>query len=264
MFSTKEEKNRQLFESISERYDLVNSLISFFLHNSWRKDLIKTLKPKKGTRVIDLCCGTGELTLSMAQEISPGGEVYGLDFSEKMLEKAKIKQIKSHVDNVTFLCGNVRDLPFEDESFHYATICFGLRNVSNYADALKEVRRVLKPGGILACLETSRPSIPVFKELYYLYMRYAVPYLGGLLTGNAAGYLWLQESTWAFPDYKALMAIFKEAGFENIFTKPYLGGVTAMHLVTKPQKKATIPLFSGKGDEVACKKRKDNEQAENR
>lgn len=245
MFTTKEEeeqekKTRQLFESISERYDLMNSLISFFMHNNWRKDLIKTLNLEKKAKVIDLCCGTGELTLSIAEEISPVGEVYGLDFSEKMLEKAKIKQIKSHINNVTFICGNVRDLPFENESFHYATICFGLRNVSNYTDALKEARRVLKPGGKLACLETSRPSIPVFKELYYLYMRYAVPYLGRLFTGNPQGYLWLQESTWNFPDNKSLATIFKEAGFENIIIKQYLGGVIAMHLGIKPKKATTV------------------------
>lgn len=249
MFPAEEEKIRQLFESISERYDLVNSLISFFLHNSWRRDLIKTLNLEKGAKVIDLCCGTGELTLSIAEEINPGGEVYGLDFSEKMLEKATIKQIKSHVHNVNFICGNVRDLPFANESFHYATICFGLRNVSYYADALKEARRVLKPGGKLACLETSRPSIPVFKELYYLYMRYVVPYLGGLFTGNREGYLWLQESTWSFPDNKSLAAILEETGFKTLLIKQYLGGVAAMHLGIKTTKtSATIPILSGKGE----------------
>ncbi len=234
--STKENQTHQIFESISERYDMMNSVISIFLHKVWRKDVIKSIKLIKGTNAIDLCCGTGELTLTLAQAICPG-KVYGLDFSEKMLEKAREKEKRFNVPNVNFLSGNVKNLPFENDFFHYVTVCFGLRNVADYMDALKEIHRVLKPGGKLACLETSRPTIPVFKELYYLYMRFLVPYLGKIFTGSAEEYLWLQESTWAFPDKKTLAVQFRKAGFENIVIKQYLGGVAAMHLGIKPLNK---------------------------
>lgn len=232
MIPSKEEEVHEVFESISEGYDIMNLVISFCLHKSWRKDVIKRIGLRKGTKVIDLCCGTGLWTLSLAREISPG-EAYGVDFSKNMLEKAREKEAKFNVKNVKFLYGNVRNLPFEDNSFHYATICFGLRNVSNYMETLKESRRVLKPGGKLVCLETSRPSLPVFKQLYFFYMRYIVPCLGGLFTGRYKEYLWLQESTWGFSDKKELAEQFMEAGFENIVIKQYLGGVAAMHLGIK-------------------------------
>jgi demethylmenaquinone methyltransferase / 2-methoxy-6-polyprenyl-1,4-benzoquinol methylase len=228
----KEEQIHEVFESISERYDIMNSVISFTLHKYLRKDVIKRIGLVKGTKVIDLCCGTGQLTLSLAREISPG-KVYGIDFSESMLEKARGKKAKLNLKNVSFLHGNVKNLPFEDNYFHYATICFGLRNVSNYMETLKEIRRVLKPGGKLICLETSRPSLPVFKQLYYLYMRYTVPCLGAIFTGKSREYLWLQESTWAFPDKKTLSEKFREAGFENIVVKQYLAGTAAMHMGIK-------------------------------
>ncbi|MDO9534756.1 MAG: demethylmenaquinone methyltransferase [Bacillota bacterium] len=232
MSISKEEQIHEVFESISERYDMMNSVISFCQHKVWRRDVIRRMELRKGTKAIDLCCGTGQWTLSLAREISPG-EVYGVDFSENMLEKAREKESKFNIKNVRFLYGNVKELPFEDNYFHYATICFGLRNVSNYMETLKESWRVLKPEGKLICLETSRPSLPVFKQFYYLYMRYIVPFLGGIFTGRSKEYLWLQESTWNFPDKKTLAEQFRESGFENIVIKQYLGGVVAMHMGIK-------------------------------
>jgi len=228
----KEEQIHEVFESISDRYDMMNWIISFCLHKAWRKDVIRRIGLKRGTKAVDLCCGTGQWTFSLAREISPG-EVYGVDFSENMLEKAREKETALNIKNVSFMSGNVKNLPFEDNYFDYATICFGLRNVCNYMETLKESRRVLKPGGKLVCLETSRPSLPVFKQLYYLYMRYIVPFLGGLFTGRAKEYLWLQESTWNFPDKKTLSEQFREAGFDNIVIKQYLGGAVAMHMGVK-------------------------------
>ncbi len=228
-----EEQVHQIFESISERYDLMNAVISLSLHKVWRKDVIRRIGLKNGTKILDLCCGTGELTLSLARKLKHG-EVYGLDFSEKMLEKAREKEKNSNVKNVKFCFGNAKNLPFENNFFHYATICFGLRNISHHMDVLNEIRRVLKPGGKLACLETSRPSIPVYRNFFYLYMRYLVPFLGGIFTGKTGEYLWLQESTWNFPDKKILKAQFKEAGFENIVIKQYLGGAAALHMGIKP------------------------------
>lgn len=233
VFTKEEEQIHEIFESISARYDLMNSVITFFLHKVWRKDVIRRLGLKNGTKILDLCCGTGELTLSLARKLKEG-EVYGLDFSEKMLEKAREKEKNANVKNVKFCAGNAKNLPFENDFFHYATICFGLRNIFPHMDVLREIKRVLKPGGKLACLETSIPSLPVFKEFYYLYMRYLIPYLGRLFAGSADEYRWLQESTWNFPDKKTLGVQFKKAGFENIVIKQYLGGAAALHMGIKP------------------------------
>jgi len=228
-----DEQIHQIFESISERYDLMNSIISLFQHKVWREDVIWKIGLKNGTKILDLCCGTGELTLSLARNLKHA-EVYGLDFSEKMLEKAREKEKNSNINNVKFCFGNAKNMPFENEFFHDATICFGLRNISHRMNALKEIWRVLKPGGKLACLETSIPSIPVYRHFFYLYMRYLVPFLGQIFTGNTEAYLWLQESTWNFPDKKTLEDQFKKAGFENIVIHQYLGGAAVLHLGIKP------------------------------
>ena len=247
----KEAQVYHIFEAISGKYDMMNNLISLFLHKSWRRHLIKKLNMLKGSSVIDLCCGTGDLTLALAKEVGPYGIVYGVDFSECMLNRARGKLVLPESAQLKLLHGNIKSLPFSDSYFDYATLGFGLRNVSGpIGDTLMEIQRVLKPGGKLALLETSRPSLPLPRYIHSLYMRYFVPSLGYIFVGRFKEYRWLQESTWNFPEKDELEDIFRKGGFEDITATGFLYGVVTMYLMNKGD-----PLSNGK--DITCNERDD-------
>src|SRR5690606_17377648 len=129
-----------------------------------------------------------------------------------------------------FIHGNAMELPFEDNSFDYVTIGFGLRNVPDYMQVLKEMYRVVKPGGKVVCLETSQPTMIGFRQLYFFYFRFIMPMFGKLFAKSYKEYSWLQESARDFPGMKELAEMFRKAGFTNIEVKPYTLGVAAMHM----------------------------------
>lgn len=229
-----DEHVRQIFERISVRYDLANDLISFFQHGRWRRQAMRMLPVQKGAKVLDLCCGTGDWTILSASMVGPRGEVHGIDFSEKMLAGAQRKARKRGLTNITLHRGNVTErLPFGDNYFDYCTVGFGLRNVSDYKKVLLEVRRVLQPGGRLLCLDTSKTSLPLVKQLFYLHLRFMVPLLGWLLMGSYEEYLWLYKSTVVFPDKARLAGDFQRAGFQDVCYAAYWGGTVAVHAGTK-------------------------------
>lgn len=235
MFQSKEQRVQQIFDAISKEYDMMNSIITFRLHKAWRKDIINSMKVEAGAKILDLCCGTAECTIVLAQKTGPGGRVYGLDFNVNMLEVAREKIAKQKLQNIELFCGNAMELPFEDNRFDYVTIAFGLRNVADYMQVLKEMYRVVKPGGKAICLETSRPSVPLFKQGYYFYIHIIVPLLGKIFARNCSKeYAWLDDSTAVFPDKKELAEMFAEAGFKHVKVKAYCGGVAVMHLGHKP------------------------------
>ena len=141
------------------------------------------------------------------------------------------------MNNIHLVHGDAMNLPFEDNSFDYVTIGFGLRNVPDYLVALKEMNRVLKPGGMI-CLETSQPTMPVFKQVYKLYFKFVMPVFGKLFAKSKEEYEWLQQSTFDFPDKDKLKQLFEQAGFNKIKIRSFTGGVAAMHLGYK-QKSST-------------------------
>lgn len=230
MRQSKEERVHEVFETIYPKYDFMNSVISFQRHNAWRKDTMKRMDVQKGASALDICCGTADWTIALADTVGSGGSVYGLDFSKNMLKIGQEKVNAKHLSQVKLIHGNAMDLPFEDNSFDYVTIGFGLRNVPDYIKVLQEMTRVAKPGGKIVCLETSQPTIPVFKQFYYAYFRYIMPLLGRLLAKSYKQYSWLQESARDFPGRKELAELFRQAGMVNIEVKAYDGGVAAMHL----------------------------------
>src|SRR5690606_5931736 len=146
---------------------------------------------------------------------------------------AKKRNEDANYSNLSFQHGNAMELPFEDNYFDYVTIGFGLRNVPDYMQVLKEMYRVVKPGGKVVCLETSHPTLPVYKQLYYFYFRYIMPLFGKLFAKSYQEYAWLQESAKDFPDKNELKKMFQQAGFTNIEIKGYTGGVAAMHMGEK-------------------------------
>jgi len=230
---TKEERVHHVFEKIYGNYDKMNSIISFKRHIAWRKDVMKQMQVKENSKALDVCTGTGDWALAMANVVGDEGSVIGLDFSKNMLKVAKEKQNELNLNQVEFVHGNAMELPFEDNSFDYVTIGFGLRNVPNYKTVIKEMFRVVKPGGKVVCLETSQPTLIGFKQLYFFYFRFIMPLFGKLFAKSYDEYAWLHESTKTFPDKKALKKLFKDAGFSNVLVKGYSVGVAAMHLATK-------------------------------
>ncbi len=234
MYQSKEERVHDVFESISGKYDFMNSVISFQRHKSWRKDTMKRMRVQKGQNALDVCCGTADWTIALAGAVGPGGTVYGLDFSQNMLQIGREKVQAQNLQQVQLIHGNAMELPFADNSFDQVTIGFGLRNVPDYLQVLQEMTRVARPGGQVVCLETSQPTLPVFRQLYYFYFGHVMPILGKLLAKSYQQYSWLQESARDFPGRRELADMFRQAGLVDIEVKAYTWGVAAMHLGHKP------------------------------
>ncbi|KIL44204.1 demethylmenaquinone methyltransferase [Jeotgalibacillus soli] len=228
MQPTKEQRVHHVFEKIYGQYDKMNSVISFKQHVRWRKETMKRMNVQAGFSALDVCCGTADWTISLAEATGTEGRVVGIDFSENMLNVGKEK-VKSY-PQISLVHGNAMELPYEDHSFDYVTIGFGLRNVPDYLQVLKEMNRVLKPGGMAVCLETSQPTIPIFRQGYYLYFQYIMPLFGKIFAKSFQEYSWLQESAKDFPGMKELAVLFEEAGFSSVEYKPFSGGVAAMHM----------------------------------
>ena len=228
MVLSKEEKVHDVFEKISADYDKMNSIISFNQHTKWRDDIMRRMAVRDGASALDVCCGTADWTIALAKAVGASGEVTGLDFSESMLEagKDKVKPFPT----ISLIHGNAMELPFPDETFDYVTIGFGLRNVPDYEQVLSEMKRVLKPGGMIACLDTSQPELPVYRQLFRFYFKFIMPIFGKLLAKSYREYSWLQESAEEFPGMKKLAELFSDVGFKNVSFKSYSGGAAAGHV----------------------------------
>ncbi|ANX12705.1 bifunctional demethylmenaquinone methyltransferase/2-methoxy-6-polyprenyl-1,4-benzoquinol methylase [Fictibacillus arsenicus] len=232
---SKEERVHSVFEKISDQYDYMNDLISFKQHNRWRNDTMKRISVKPGDNCLDVCCGTGEWTFALAEAAGKSGHVTGLDFSENMLKVGREKLKKRSLPQVAFVHGNAMELPFGDNTFDVVTIGFGLRNVPDYFQALKEMARVVKPGGRVVCLETSHPTVPIFKQVFKFYFTYIMPVFGKLFAKSYQEYSWLQESTEAFLTKEELKDLFQKSGLTEVEVKSYALGAAAMHTGKKPQ-----------------------------
>lgn len=208
----------------------MNSIISFQKHKSWRKDVMSRMNVQNGESALDVCCGTGDWSMALAEATYPNGQVIGLDFSENMLTVAREKQELTNFSNLEYIHGNAMELPFEDNTFDHVTIGFGLRNVPDYMTVLKEMYRVVKPGGKVTCLETSQPTMPIFRQLYYFYFRFIMPFFGRIFAKSYKEYAWLHESAKDFPEKNKLKEMFLQAGFSKVDVKSYTGGVAAMHM----------------------------------
>jgi demethylmenaquinone methyltransferase / 2-methoxy-6-polyprenyl-1,4-benzoquinol methylase len=230
MQQSKEQRVHKVFEKISDSYDKMNSVISFQQHIKWRQDTMKRMNVKPGSKALDVCCGTGDWTIALAEAVGPSGEVNGLDFSQNMLNVGIEKVKNLGLKQVKLIHGNAMELPFPDNSFDYVTIGFGLRNVPDYLQVLKEMHRVVKPGGIAVCLETSQPTLVGYKQLFYFYFKFIMPLFGKLFAKSYQEYSWLQESARDFPGMKELARMFETAGFKDVYYKPYSGGAAAVHI----------------------------------
>ncbi len=229
METPKEKKVHAVFENISNNYDHMNSVISFQQHIKWRKKTMKAMNVQKGTSALDVCCGTGDWSIALAEAVGPNGKVIGLDFSKNMLSIGEEKITNQGLENVELIHGNAMELPFQDNTFDYVTIGFGLRNVPDYDQVLREMYRVVKPGGLVVCLETSQPTLWGFKQGYFFYFKYIMPLFGKVFAKSYKEYAWLNESAREFPGMKELAHMFENAGLVNVSYKAHTWGVAATH-----------------------------------
>jgi demethylmenaquinone methyltransferase/2-methoxy-6-polyprenyl-1,4-benzoquinol methylase len=223
------------FNSIARNYDLMNTLMTFGLDKSWRRLAVKRAELPKGGTGLDVCCGTGKLTIEQARAAGPAGKITGLDFSENMLEVARqnIRDFELR-DSIQFIKGDAMDLPFEDNTFHCATVGWGLRNVPDIFKVVQEMVRVVKPGGKVVSLDMAQPEIPVFREFYWLCFNRVIPAMGKLCSGNKKAYKYLFNSAKGFVHQKELTGIFAEAGLLETRYLNLCGGVVAIVEGRKP------------------------------
>jgi demethylmenaquinone methyltransferase / 2-methoxy-6-polyprenyl-1,4-benzoquinol methylase len=210
---------RRMFDRIAPVYDAMNRTMTAGLDRRWRRITAEAVV-RPGDVVLDACCGTGDLAIA---GVRAGGRVTGLDFSERMLERARRK-----APQLEWVSGDLLALPFADESFDAATVGFGVRNVDDLALALRELRRVLRPGGRLGILEITRPR-GLLAPFYRLWFDGVVPLLGKLLPGGSA-YTYLPASVRRFPAPEELARLIGAAGFGDVTYRTFAGGIVALHV----------------------------------
>jgi demethylmenaquinone methyltransferase / 2-methoxy-6-polyprenyl-1,4-benzoquinol methylase len=209
---------RTMFDRIAPVYDAMNRVMTVGLDGRWRR-LSAGAVVRPGDRVLDACCGTGDLALAA---VRAGGRVTGLDFSEPMLERARRKS-----DEVEWVAGDLLALPFADGSFDTATVGFGVRNVPELGDGLRQLRRVLRPGGRIAVLEITRPR-GLLRPFFRFWFDGIVPLLGKVLPGGAA-YTYLPASVRRFPGPEDLARELEGAGFVDVSFRRLAGGIVCLH-----------------------------------
>lgn len=233
------ERVRDMFAQIAPRYDLLNHLLSLNIDKRWRAQTLRRLNLTPGVPVLDVCTGTGDLALAISRKLGKGTEVIGTDFCPQMLAIAKKKHSKAlpEHDKLHFLEADTQKLPFEDNYFQCVSVAFGLRNVNDTRKGLQEMVRVTRPGGTVAVLEFSKPTMIGLKQLYNTYFHYVLPRVGQTMAkNNRAAYEYLPQSVQQFPSGEALAAIMRQAGLVNIEIQPMTLGVVTLYLGRKSSK----------------------------
>ena len=235
---------REMFSRIAPRYDFLNHLLSFSLDYGWRRHAAQRFERelrRPEARVLDLCCGTGDLTLALNRErarvIGDEGArrmpVIGCDFARPMLELAQVKA-KNQEHAAVFMAADAMNLPFPDGSFDLATSAFGFRNLVNYEEGLREIARVLKPGGRLGILECSQPTGPM-AGIFRFYFQRVLPIVGGAISGSGEAYAYLPSSVEKFPSGSELAALMEKTGFGDVRVESWNFGSVLLHTATRKQ-----------------------------
>ncbi|MFN2529104.1 MAG: bifunctional demethylmenaquinone methyltransferase/2-methoxy-6-polyprenyl-1,4-benzoquinol methylase UbiE [Candidatus Baltobacteraceae bacterium] len=225
---------REMFATIAPRYDTANRVLTGGMDEGWRKTAIDRLAPPANGRILDLCCGTGDLSFHLVRR-DPSLHVTGIDFCEPMLAGARARAVReSHSKDVTFVEGDVMALPFEENSFDGAMMGFSMRNVVDIGGALEEVKRVLRPGGRFVNLDVSKAPNALLRRAFNLYFYGLVPFLGGLVGGSRRAYTYLPQSLTHHPNAGQLRDRFAAAGFLDCGYQRLMGGTIAIHYGTKP------------------------------
>lgn len=234
-----------LFGGIAPRYDLLNDLQSFGLHRRWKRRLAALADVPAGGRVLDLCCGTGDVALAFARA---GARATGLDFSGPMLAVARERQARLARQGVAldveWLQGDALALPFDGGFFDAATISYGLRNLADIGQGLREMHRVTRPGGRLLVLDLGKPDRALWRALYFFYLGRVAPALGWLFWRNAPAYAYILESLRHYPAQAGVAAMLRELGCRSVAVHNLVGGAMSIHCAEKPGEQGVC--FTGK------------------
>ena len=222
---------RGVFDSVASRYDLMNDLMSAGLHRAWKAYTVMVANVQPGQRVLEIAGGTGDLALAFAKKVGPMGQVVHTDINEAMLRTGRDRLLDAGVILPTTVC-DAEKLPFPDSHFDLVSVAFGLRNMTHKDAALREMARVLKPGGKLLVLEFSQVAKPL-RKAYDVYSFSVLPRLGQLVAGDADSYRYLAESIRMHPNQQELKALMKTNGFGHVDFHNMAGGVVALHVGIK-------------------------------
>ncbi len=229
MISKKAKKIEQMFSEIAPKYDLLNSLLSAGIDSSWRKACIAKLTPDNGI-FLDIATGTGDLAIELRKQ-NKNAKIIAIDFSQKML---KIGKTKMSGHKISIQRGDALALAYRESTLDGITCAFGIRNFENLESGLKEMLKVLKPGGRVAILEFATPCNRIIKSLYLFYFIYILPVIGSLISGHKEAYSYLAKSAINFPDRKKLSKIFSDTGFCEVEITPLTFGICDLIYAKKP------------------------------
>ncbi len=228
----KKDQVEQMFDKVSKNYDFLNRVLTFGIDISWRKKVVKVIAKNNPRQILDIATGTGDFAIMLAK-LNPE-KVIGLDISQGMLdmgiEKIKNKKLDGLIDMIQ---GDSENMPFEDNSFDAITVGFGVRNFENLDKGLQEIKRVLKPNGVLAILETSQPEKFPMKQLFKFYSKFIIPTVGNLFSKDKNAYSYLPESAAAFPYGENFNNILLKNGFNSATNRSLTFGIAAMYTAKK-------------------------------
>jgi demethylmenaquinone methyltransferase/2-methoxy-6-polyprenyl-1,4-benzoquinol methylase len=222
---------KDVFDSVAGKYDLMNDLMSLGTHRLWKRFVLEKTGLRAGQKAIDVAGGTADLAIGMAAQVGETGKVTVFDINHEMIKLGKDKCIdQGLLKNVDYTQGDAEAIPFADNSFHLAIIGFGIRNVTHIDKALREMARVVKPGGKVMCLEFSQPRGEAFRKLYDLYSFKILPEIGEFVTKDRDSYVYLAESIRKFPDQNEFKEMMEEAGLFKVRYYNLFNGIAALHM----------------------------------
>ena len=225
---SKKEQVAQMFDSISQRYDFLNHVLSMNIDKGWRKKVVKIAAAEKPTHILDVATGTGDLAIALTR--ANPEKITGIDISNGMLEVGRKKVANKGLSStITLQQADSENLPFDDNSFDIVTVAFGVRNFENLEKGLSEIKRVLKPGGKALVLEFSQPTGFPFKQVYKFYFKNILPTIGKAISKDSSAYTYLPESVNVFPHGKEFTEILKSVGFKNSKFRPVTFGVATIY-----------------------------------
>jgi demethylmenaquinone methyltransferase/2-methoxy-6-polyprenyl-1,4-benzoquinol methylase len=223
---------RHIFSTVAPYVDLLSSGFSFGFDHFWRTRAVVGSGIREGDRVLDVCTGTGELALLLAEKVGDTGSVTGADFCEEMLKRAREKTGKNH-KNLSYILSDAKRLPFRDNTFDAVTVAFGMRNIPDTTLALREIKRVLKPGGRFVCLELTKPQVRWFRWIYEWYVFRVMPLIAEVVVKTAAPYLYLPRSINAFYQPAEFKTVIASCGYESVTVDSLTMGIATLYRAVK-------------------------------
>ena len=220
----------QLFGAIASRYDLVNDIQSLGLHRVWKRHVVALSNFSEGESGLDLCCGTGDIAIGLAKR---GSSLIGVDMNRPMLQQAARRLAKRGEYRVSLTQADAMKLPLRDNSLDLVTIGYGLRNLKNMEDSLREITRVLKPGGRLLILDFGKPANCIIRSVYYLYLAVMLPVFGWLFCGNASAYAYILKSLKKYTAQKGVTSVLRFMGYKSVQVIEIMAGSMSIHIAIK-------------------------------